>query len=56
MKICCSVSLHMSVLAWSDITTTKGIPVASFEDIDQLRKKGFVKKYKVQKETVGYGI
>lgn len=43
-------------VAWSDITTKKGIPVASFEDIDQLRKKGFVKKYKVQKETVGYGI
>ena len=43
-------------VAWSDIMTKKGIPVASFEDIDQLRKKGFVKKYKVQKETVGYGI
>ena len=43
-------------VAWSDIMTKKVIPVASFEDIDQLRKKGFVKKYKVQKETVGYGI
>ena len=31
-------------VAWSDITTKKGIPVASFEDIDQLRKKRICQK------------